>query len=72
MTDYLQIFRQARERRPETNGHTGQGTVGRRPTLRELGELYGVECGHGYVGGEGCYLCDPSHPFRKQEEGGAS
>jgi hypothetical protein len=24
------------------------------------------ECGHGYPGGKGCYLCDPDHPYRKK------
>jgi hypothetical protein len=24
-------------------------------------------CGHGYPQGEGCYLCDPDHPYRLQE-----
>jgi hypothetical protein len=23
------------------------------------------ECIHGYAGGEGCYLCDVDHPYRK-------
>src|SRR5215218_8740251 len=22
-------------------------------------------CGHGYLGGKGCYLCDSDHPYRK-------
>jgi hypothetical protein len=25
------------------------------------------ECGHGYTGGKGCYLCDPNHLYRKKE-----
>lgn len=29
------------------------------------------ECAHGYQGGKGCYLCDPSHPYRP-EHGGAA
>jgi hypothetical protein len=29
------------------------------------------ECDHGYQGGKGCYLCDPSHPYRP-EPGGAA
>lgn len=28
------------------------------------------ECKHGYVGGRGCYVCDPDHPYR--EEGGVA
>ena len=24
------------------------------------------ECGHGYSGGKGCYLCDPNHLYRKK------
>jgi hypothetical protein len=64
MTDYLKILRQALERRPGANGHADLSTVGRRHTLRELGKLYGVKCGHGYVGGVGCFLCDPNHEYR--------
>ena len=26
------------------------------------------ECNHGYPGGEGCYLCDPRHPYRLKKE----
>jgi len=25
------------------------------------------ECGHGFLGGKGCYLCDPNHPYRNKE-----
>jgi hypothetical protein len=25
-------------------------------------------CNHGYPRGEGCYLCDPSHPYRIEQE----
>ena len=31
-----------------------------------------AECGHGYVRGEGCYLCDPNHPYRVEQKGGAA
>ena len=24
-------------------------------------------CNHGFPRGEGCYLCDPDHPYRKKE-----
>ena len=24
------------------------------------------ECGHGYVGGKGCFLHDPDHPYRRE------
>jgi hypothetical protein len=27
-----------------------------------------IVCLHGYPAGEGCYLCDPDHPHRRQEE----
>ncbi len=26
------------------------------------------ECMHGFAGGQGCYLCDPQHPYRLQSE----
>ena len=25
------------------------------------------ECGHGYPGGKGCYLCDTNHPYREKK-----
>jgi hypothetical protein len=25
------------------------------------------ECGHGYPGGKGCYVCDPDHPYRQEQ-----
>ena len=28
-----------------------------------------VVCMHGFAGGTGCYLCDPEHPYRKEEGG---
>jgi len=58
---------QAAEARQEANGpddRARRNVAGRRPTLKELGELYGVQCSHGYVGGVGCFLCDLDHPFR--------
>ncbi len=36
---------------------------GQPSSLPEGGHL--KECGHGYPGGKGCYLCDPDHPYRK-------
>ena len=27
-----------------------------------------VQCIHGYQEGTGCYLCDPEHPPREEEE----
>jgi hypothetical protein len=24
-------------------------------------------CGHGYLSGTGCYLCDPNHPYKLKE-----
>jgi hypothetical protein len=41
---------------------------GQRSSLPEGGHL--KECGHGYEGGKGCYLCDLEHPYRKN--GGVS
>jgi hypothetical protein len=41
---------------------------GHRSSLPEGGYL--KECGHGYQGGKGCYLCDLNHPYRKK--GGAA
>jgi hypothetical protein len=37
---------------------------GQGPSLSEGGHL--EECGHGFEGGKGCYLCDPEHPYRKE------
>jgi len=34
--------------------------------LPEGGHL--KECGHGFQGGKGCYLCDPEHPYRLKSE----
>jgi hypothetical protein len=28
-----------------------------------------VVCLHGYPGGEGCYVCDPDHPYHKEVDG---
>jgi hypothetical protein len=28
-----------------------------------------AQCGHGYPGGKGCYLCDPRHPYRFEQGG---
>jgi hypothetical protein len=28
-----------------------------------------AQCGHGYDGGKGCYLCDPHHPYRLSQGG---
>jgi AAA domain len=25
-------------------------------------------CMHGFAGGKGCYLCDPTHPYRREQE----
>ncbi|WP_314964538.1 hypothetical protein, partial [Bradyrhizobium cosmicum] len=38
---------------------------GQRSSLPEGGHL--EECGHGYQGGKGCYLCDPNHTYRLKE-----
>jgi hypothetical protein len=38
---------------------------GQRSSLPENGHL--EECGHGYPGGKGCFLCDPDHPYRQKE-----
>ncbi len=38
---------------------------GQPSSLPESGHL--EECGHGYPGGKGCYLCDPNHPYRLRE-----
>ena len=38
---------------------------GQRSTLPENSHL--EECGHGYGGGKGCFLCDPNHPYRQKE-----
>jgi hypothetical protein len=32
------------------------------------GEAAAITCIHGYPAGEGCYLCDPDHPHRRQGE----
>jgi hypothetical protein len=31
----------------------------------EDGDSHSVVCIHGFRGGQGCYLCDPDHPYRK-------
>src|SRR5215218_1221534 len=31
-----------------------------------VGTAHDEECIHGFVGGKGCYLCDPEHPYRKR------
>jgi len=36
---------------------------GHTPLKQNGGHL--EECGHGYPGGKGCYLCDADHPHRK-------
>ena len=42
-----------------------------RPYLREGGQEgqggHEPECGHGFPAGAGCYLCDPSHPYRREQ-----
>jgi len=38
---------------------------GQRSSLPEGGHLEG--CINGFQGGRGCYLCDPDHPYRKNE-----
>jgi hypothetical protein len=30
---------------------------------------YLERCIHGFAGGKGCYLCDPNHPYRIEQEG---
>jgi AAA domain len=30
-----------------------------------------TRCKHGYLGGAGCYLCDPQHPYRLKQGGAA-
>jgi len=39
---------------------------GQPSSLPEVGHL--EECGHGFQGGTGCYLCDPKHPYRLKSE----
>jgi hypothetical protein len=39
---------------------------GQPASLLEGGHLR--ECGHGFQGGKGCYLCDPEHPYRLKSE----
>ncbi len=39
---------------------------GQPSSLPEGGHL--KECGHGFQGGKGCYLCDPEHPYRLKTE----
>jgi hypothetical protein len=39
---------------------------GQPSSLPEAGHLR--ECGHGFQGGKGCYLCDPEHPYRLKSE----
>jgi hypothetical protein len=34
-----------------------------------VGTAHDVECIHGFVGGKGCYLHDPEHPYRKPVRG---
>ena len=36
------------------------------PTVEEVGTL--KACIHDFPGGEGCFLCDPEHPYRLREE----
>jgi hypothetical protein len=44
---------------PITQARDGQGVQG--------GQTPDGACIHGYLGGKGCYLCDPDHPFRRKE-----
>jgi len=34
-----------------------------------VGTAHDEECIHGFVGGKGCYLHDPEHPYRNQPKG---
>jgi hypothetical protein len=34
-----------------------------------VGTAYDEECIHGFLGGKGCYLHDPEHPYRKRVRG---
>ena len=69
MTGYLRIFRRVQGLRHDANKQPGRDSLGWRPTLKKLWELFGVEYGYGYVGGVGCYLCDPGHPYTFGEGG---
>jgi predicted RNA-binding protein YlxR (DUF448 family) len=59
-----------------TNGKGDVSLSGLSGDLRKQGEgsvVQGEEsvvtCTHGYASGNGCYLCDPEHPFRKEQRG---
>jgi len=47
------------------NGGTLNQSGSKSIKYASLGNL--EECTHGYLGGKGCYLCDPDHPYRKEE-----
>ena len=51
------------------NGDGGKGKQSKE-SKRDEGRA-SVTCVHGFAGGIGCYLCDPEHPYRKEEEGSA-
>jgi len=38
------------------------------PVIDYSGASQSVQCIHGYQEGTGCYLCDPEHPPREEEE----
>jgi hypothetical protein len=51
----------------ESRGITAPETGAFRSVARTTGKV-AERCIHDFPGGEGCYLCDPSHPARLKEE----
>ena len=56
---------------PDSENHIGMpNTNGQEQVSGVSGGFESEKCIHNYLGGKGCYLCDPDHPYRKN--GGAS
>jgi putative DNA primase/helicase len=51
--------------------NSSRRVISEKGSLHSLGSPESQNCAHGLAGGRGCYLCDPSHPYRV-EDGGAA
>jgi hypothetical protein len=50
-----------------TVGDVGTLNQGSGENIKNANDGSLKECGHGYSGGKGCYLCDPDHPHRQKK-----
>jgi hypothetical protein len=55
-----------KDARVPTVGGVGTLNQGSSENIKDANSGSLKECGHGYPGGKGCYLCDPNHPHRQK------